>query len=80
MSEHEKAKAWRERRGLSVRQLADLTGYSTISIFWFERGTTPERPGKTRYKDIAEQVWHRYKMTCAAVEAQLKNNNRQFNW
>lgn len=79
MSEHEKAKIWRERRGYSRQQLADLTGYSAVSIFWFERGTTPTRPGKTRYKDIAEQVWQRYKLACAAVDYQEKAA-RKFNW
>lgn len=79
MSEHEKAKAWRLKRGLSVKELAELTGYSGVSIFWFERGTTPTRPGKTRYKDIAEQVWQRYKMACAAVDTQLETN-KKFRW
>lgn len=79
MQEHEKARAWREKRNLSVQELADLTGYSTVSIFWFERGTTPTRPGKVRYKDIAEAVWQRYKTVCAGVDARLKFG-KKFEW
>ena len=50
-----------------------------MSIFWFERGTTPTRPGKVRYKDIAEAVWQRYKTACSGVDARLKFG-KKFEW
>jgi len=78
MQEHLKAKAWRERRGLSVVELAKLAGFNRVTIYGFEKGTTPERPGQKPGK-ISAAVWQRYKMACAGVDAQLKRN-RKFDW
>lgn len=75
--EHERAKLWRERHGLSLAQLADLTGYSELSIRWFEKGQRPPNRGKDR--EIAEWVWRRYKLACCGVEAQLFSK-REFDW
>ena len=85
--EHVKAKAWRERLNLTPQQLADLSGYSVPSIWWFERGLTPPRKrnhvageAKTpRERQITWYVWCRYKMCCAAVEAQIKSEHK-FDW
>lgn len=61
-----KARAWRRSRQLSVAQLAELTGYSMQSIYHFEIGRgSHDRP-------IADWAWQRYKMVCAGVELQLK--------
>ena len=36
MKPHETAKAWRERRKLTIEQLSELTGYSVPAIYSFE--------------------------------------------
>lgn len=77
LSEHERAKRWRERHGLSLAQLADLTGYSELSIRWFEKGQRPPNRGKNR--DVAPWVWRRYKMACGCVAAQIASR-REFDW
>lgn len=77
MTEHEKAKRWRERHGLSLAQLADLTGYSELSIRWFEKGLRPPNRGKDRTIDA--YVWQRYKTACAGVTAQI-HSKRKFDW
>lgn len=72
-----RAVQWRERAGLSVDQLADLTGYATITVYWFEKGQRPPNRGKDR--EIAEWVWRRYKMACGCVAAQIASR-REFDW
>lgn len=79
MQEHEKAKAWREARGLSVAQLADLTGYAQATIYWMERGLTPPNAKRKEPGEIPWWIWKRYKMICAGVEAELKTG-ATFNW
>jgi transcriptional regulator with XRE-family HTH domain len=84
MTAHDKARQWRESLNLSVAKLAELTGYSTVSIWWFEQGLTPSRTakhiaGKAKSGKIKATVWQRYRNTCAGVEAQLRAG-RQFNW
>lgn len=73
-SEFHKAREWRRKRGLSVAELADLTGYSAVSIYHFERGT-----GTRKGHSIREWAWQRYKLACAAVDAQLRLG-RKFEW
>jgi transcriptional regulator with XRE-family HTH domain len=78
MTEHQRAKAWREKRNLSVDQLADLTGYGRRMLYWMERGESP--PNSTRKAaPIAPWIWQRYKMMCAGVEAQLRSG-KEFDW
>lgn len=83
MNEYQKAKAWRERLGLTDKQLADLTGYSAKSIYWFERGLTPParnaKGGNENDRQIKEWVLQRYRMACAGVEHELKTGHK-FNW
>lgn len=79
MTEHEKARRWREKRGLTIDELAELTGYGYRTLYWFERGQTApntyhKKPGK-----ISAWVWQRYKMTCAGVDAQLRGG-KKFDW
>lgn len=75
--EHIRSRAWRERLGLTQAQLAELTGYSPKSIFWFEKGMTPPlRNGNDR--EIREWVWQRWKMACSGAERKLKGES--FNW
>jgi transcriptional regulator with XRE-family HTH domain len=86
MTEHDKARAWRENLGLSKEQLARFTGYSREAIHLFERGSTPTRTWSTRkakYKakplDFAGPVWQRYRNVCAGVQAQIEAK-RRFEW
>lgn len=77
-NEAEQAQAWREKRGLSREQLAQLTGYQPITIYWFEKGMTPpNRNGRDR--EIREWVWTRYKMACAGADKQLRSG-KSFDW
>lgn len=89
MKEHEKAQAWRERHGLSRKELADLTGYSYESIKWFEHGRAPARTWSTSAKRTPERplsqapngefAWQRYKRCCQAVEHELRTQEK-FAW
>jgi Helix-turn-helix domain len=44
--EARRARAWRERQGLTVEELSRLTGYTVRAIYWFERGEQAPRTGK----------------------------------
>ncbi len=70
-NEHNQARKWREARGLSINELADLTGYSPEAIRWFEKGKTPPnrnvKGGNAADRTIKPWVWLRYKMCCAGV-------------
>ena len=84
MKPHEQARTWRQSLGLSVAKLAELSGYSTISIYGMEWGRTPPRTaahiaGKQKSKPIPAQVWKRYRNVCAGVESQIKAG-KQFNF
>jgi hypothetical protein len=74
MTEHDKARRWRERNSLSMQQLAKLTGYSVSAICWFERGQTPDRPKQSGRKgrEIDPRVWIRYKRACHSVATREK--------
>lgn len=82
-TEHEKARAWRERHDLSREQLAQLTGYSYEAVVLFEKGLTPVRKWKgtrkTEQREIKPEVWQRWKRVCAGVEAMLRER-KHFNW
>lgn len=75
MTEHEKARAWRKARGLSVRDLADRSGYSIEAIYKFERGLSSTK-GKTT---VEPWVWQRYRNICAGIDAQLRSG-ANFDW
>ena len=78
MTEHEQAKAWMEKRELSVERLSKLTGYGHRSIYWMLRGMAP--PNAVRpARPISEAVWQRFKIACAGVDAQIRAKNR-FDW
>ena len=63
LSEHARARAWREAQGLSRPQLAKLTGYHLDSIRRFELGVYP------RGGPISRNAMLTYKLACAAVAA-----------
>lgn len=69
ISEHERARQWRKRIGLTRRALSELTGFSLGSIQTFEAG----KQGNGDPIDPA--AFHRYKMACASVQAGLS-----FDW
>lgn len=75
--EHERAKAWRISRDLSLDQLSELTGYSKVALYKFEAGYTQAGDG-IKYEQ-SEWVWQRYRMACAGVAAQL-DSGRVFAW
>lgn len=67
--EHERAKQWRKRIGLTRRTLSDLTGFSPGSIACFEAGR------KSNGEPIDPSAFQRYRLACAAVQAGLS-----FDW
>ena len=71
--EHECARNWRLARGLTVGQLAELSGYSREAIYCFERGRMAN--GNT----IPSWVWLRFKMVCAGVDQHLRTGG-DFAW
>jgi len=75
--EHERCREWRKRMGLTVAELAEATGYSPRSLYWFELGQTPPRGIKDRR--ISDDVWKRFKMACAGAAATL-NSRHTFDW
>lgn len=84
MTAHEKARAWRLAHNLTPEELSQLIGYSKESIFWMEKGLTPERTHKnSRFKPddraIKPWVWRRYMMACAGIDAELRTG-KVFDW
>lgn len=77
MTEHEKAVRWRERLGLSQKQLAVLTGYAYETIRTYESGMTPPRTWSTK-KDVNKPrkiegaMWQRYKRACHSVDCEVR--------
>lgn len=68
-----RARAWRERLGLTVTDLADLTGYSREAVQQYERGKRSDK------HELSDWAWQRYSLCCAAVEHQQKTG-RAFEW
>ena len=79
MNDFQKAKAWREKRGLSVQQLAEMTGYGSRAIYWLELGLSPPNAHRKKPAPVAPWIWQRYRMMCSGAEAQLKTG-KEFNW
>ena len=61
LTEPQLAQAWRRRMGLTLDELAKLTGYSRSAIHLFERGRNADD------KPHAPYAWRRYKLVCLAV-------------
>jgi len=84
--EYEAARVWRERNGLTTEQLAGLIGYTKISIYWFERGTTPPNrnaaSGNPSDRRIKPWVWQRFKRACGDLDAELhgRRKGKVFDW
>ena len=73
------AREWRERHGLTRAQLAEATGYASMTIYWMERGETPPgRGGDGNSHPIQPWVWLRYQRACQGLDAELKGV--KFSW
>lgn len=65
-TEAAKAKWWRKHHArMSVDELAERTGYSTMEIEWFERGYAAGG------RAIGEQEWRRYRLACAGTTVEF---------
>ena len=86
MNQYEKAKAWRERIGLSKEELGEAIGYTAISIYWFDRGETPPnrraKSGRANERHISDWVFQRYKRACGDLDAELfgRKKGTRFDW
>lgn len=77
--EHIKAKRWRERRELTVEEVAEKTGFSVRAVYKFESGVSYGVSGlKKDAQPIPDESWRRYRMACAGVQAEL--GGWKFNW
>ena len=70
MTPNEKARAWRDARGLSRPHLSSLIGYSVRSILNMELGITSQG------QPVDAQAWTRYRMACAGLAA----GQQAFDW
>lgn len=73
------ARRWRESLNLDQHQLGEQLGYSRMSVYWFEKGKTPPIRGQNHDRKIKSWVWHRYKLACAGLAAQLASR-KKFDW
>jgi transcriptional regulator with XRE-family HTH domain len=67
-TENEKAKAWRRSLGLTLDELAALTGYSREAVHLFERGRN------SLGRPHAPYAWRRYKLACLAATVLRRHN------
>ena len=79
-----KATVWLRQLGLTIDQLAQLTGYSVVTLRWYFKGMTPPRTakhiaGKQKSKPIEAPEWRRFSNICAGVEYQMKRG-KQFDF
>lgn len=65
MSEHDRARQWRDGAGLSRQKLAQMIGYSVSSIQNMENGFTKNGA------PISKNSLKSYKLCCAAVASGL---------
>jgi DNA-binding transcriptional regulator YiaG len=68
-SEGERAKAWRQKLGLSRFALANALGFSPSQIQDYEEGARRGKKGAAAV--ISEAAWKRYRLACAALAANL---------
>ena len=66
MTRHVLLHAWRKSKGLTRRDLAELTGFSESGIVNFERGERRNLP--PRQSVISEASWRKLGLACAAIE------------
>jgi hypothetical protein len=78
-AEIERAKAWRDKAGLTLVDLASLTGYSPSSICRFELGTVPASQTMGEHP-VTPKAWRRYKMICLAVDMLVRAGKNVEDW
>jgi hypothetical protein len=78
-AEIERAKSWRDKIGLTLDQLAVLTGYSPSAICRFELGTVPASQTMGEHP-VTPKAWRRYKMICLAVDMLTRAGKRVEDW
>jgi hypothetical protein len=78
-AEIERAQAWREKSGLTMLQLAMLTGYSPSAICRFELGTVPASQTMGEHP-VTPKAWRRYKMICLAVDMLERAGKKVEDW
>lgn len=72
--EGSRAQHWRQQiMGLSIKQLADLTGYSVTAIRCFEANAN------TSGELFGDAAWQRYKLCCSGVLF-AAHVGTKFNW
>jgi transcriptional regulator with XRE-family HTH domain len=70
LPEHELARQWRERMGLSRAALGKLIGYSLSAVSDYETGKR-----RSTGAAIGANEWLRYRLACAAITAHI-----EFDW
>ena len=78
-AEIERATLWRSKSGLTMAQLADLTGYSPSAICRFELGTVPASQTMGEHP-VTAKAWQRYKMVCLAVDMLVRAGKKVEDW
>lgn len=78
MTEHKKARAWRQSLNLTQKELGEQLGYSVEAINWFEKGLTPPRLGLSDRK-IKPWIWRRYKLACSGLAIERKRK-KEWRW
>lgn len=78
-AEIERAQTWRSKAGLTMSQLADLTGYSASAICRFELGTVPASQTMGEHA-VTPKAWRRYKMICLAVDMLVRAGKQVEDW
>ena len=78
-AEIERARKWRDKAGLTMLQLAELTGYSPSAICRFELGTVPASQTMGEHP-VTIEAWRRYKMICLAVDMLVRAGKDVEDW
>jgi DNA-binding XRE family transcriptional regulator len=79
MTEYDKARAWRERLGMSKRELAARLGLAPITVYWMEKGLRPYAGERYPSKPVDPKTWKRYKLACAGLHHELTGGDA-FDW
>jgi hypothetical protein len=82
MTEHKQLNAWMKRNGLDRHVLADMTGWTAQSIYWYCRGTTPAGKNREAGVEIKPWAWNRFRRACGDVDAEMNGRKKggRFEW
>ena len=80
-AEIERAQKWRDKSGMTMIELAEITGYSPSAICRFELGTVPASQTMGEHA-VTPRAWRRYKMICLAVDmlTRAKKDVEDWDW